>query len=1128
MDDVVSRLASASSVRCGALWGASRALTALALQERTGRPLLLVTPTSHEAEDLHGDILALVSDGPGEAGVHLFPHTEILPYEDVSPFSDIVHHRISVLHALVEGTARIVVAPVRAFLARLIPRSSFTGAQLVLQKGDLYELSDLVLYLVNLGYEQTSRVERAGEFAVKGGILDIFPSNLQDPCRIEFFDIEIDSLRRFDAGSQRSLGPVESLLVLPQREIMLHEENRTRALAEAVRIFPPSGDRDALGDLLAAGSDFPGMENYLPLFFEETSSLTDFFPERPLVIAVDADETVRQATAFERDIDELYNGYYSPMKLKLPPDALYQPLQECHGFDLRFETLATSESSSVAMPFAAPRQFMGDLSALSESIRERTGAGQEVHVFATYEGQADRVASLLSDCAPVRALEQARQGVLHVGHAPFSAGFVSDELGLAVILEREIFNRKRSLRRSVRSVNSVPIDSFLDLKPGDPVVHVQHGIGLFVAIERMNSLGLEKDYLKIEYRDSEKLYVPLEMINLVQRYIGQDGAALKLDSLGGRSWERTREKVKKNVEKLAKELVEIYAARMTLEGHAFGEDTRWQHEFESAFEFEETPDQVRAIEESRADMQSPRPMDRLICGDVGFGKTEVAMRAAFRAAMAGKQTAILVPTTILAEQHHATFRERFALFPAVHIDYLNRFRSSAEQKEVLSRLAAGHIDIIIGTHRLVSDDVRFKNLGLVVIDEEQRFGVQHKEKLKKMRRMVDVMTLTATPIPRTLHMSLIKVRDMSVIRTPPRSRLPVETYVLEFNENMVKRAIMAELDRGGQIYYLHNRVQSIENVRQFIARLVPQARVGVAHGQLHEHQLEKVMRDFIDGHLDILLCTSIIESGLDIPNANTLIVDRADAFGLGQLYQIRGRVGRSSRRGFAWLFYPPDRSLTEQAQKRLQVINEFTDLGSGFDLAMRDLEIRGVGNLFGAEQSGDIISVGFDMYCRILDDAVRELGSELREEQPDTVLNLDFEGYIPDDYIPDERQKIEIYKRIAACTSEADVDTLSLEVRDRFGPIPEIVSSLFRLSGLKAEGRAAGVRSLVQQGRYIAIEFVRNHDIDPARVVGLVQKAGARLVPGDKLLLLVPDPGGDLAVKVDFLKKTLQDLRQYS
>ncbi|MDR2734120.1 MAG: transcription-repair coupling factor [Spirochaetota bacterium] len=1170
MDAIVERLASCETVRCGALWGSAKALALLALSRRLSRPLLVIAGTTHEAEDIYADLLVMseeeapVKSGAVQSGksgaaqsgtgartsgaqdaalsaqIFLFPHTEILLYEEISPYADIVHQRIRVLHTLLRHEARIVVVPLRAWLARLIPQESFLGMSLLLQKSDRHELGELALYLVNLGYTQVRRVERSGEFTVKGGILDVFPSNLDDPCRIEFFDLEIESLRRFDAATQRSLAHIDSVLILPEREILLHEQHRSRALDGLYALFPPSPERDALGEILLEGTNFPGIENYLPLFFEKTARIDDFFSEAPIRIAVEGDEILRQAANFARDTAELYNGYYSPMKIKLAPDHLYAADCSMDDFDLRLETLATNEPHAVMMPFSAPLTFLGDLIALSKEVERRKEIGQDVFIFAGYDGQADRIASLMADCSPIRVgkedaktgaaktRKKAREkhGELYIGSALLANGFVSDELAVALILEREIFNRKRALRASLRKVNSLPIDSFLDLKPGDPVVHIQHGIGLFAAIERMNSLGLEKDYLKLEYRDGEKLYVPLEMINQVQRYIGHDGESLKLDSLGGRSWERTKERVRKNAEELARELLEVYAARMQLEGFSFGEDSRWQHEFESAFEFEETPDQALAIEETRHDMQGPRPMDRLVCGDVGFGKTEVAMRAAFRAALAGRQTAVLVPTTILAEQHHITFSERFALFPAVHIEYLNRFRSPVEQKEIMRRLAAGHIDIIIGTHRLLSDDVRFKNLGLVVVDEEQRFGVRHKERLKKMRRLVDVLTLSATPIPRTLHMSLINVRDMSVIRTPPRSRLPVETYVLEFNENMIKRAIMFELDRGGQVYYLHFWVQSIERVRQFLQELIPQAAIGVAHGQLPETQLEKVMHDFIEGHIQILLCTSIIESGLDIPNANTLIIDHAEKFGLGQLYQIRGRVGRSSQRAFAYLFYPPDRALTEDAQRRLQVITEYTELGSGYDLAMRDLEIRGVGNLFGPEQSGDVLAVGFDMYCRILDEAMQELGSAIIEEEPDTAINLNFEGYIPDDYIEDERQKIEVYKRIAACLSQAEVEELAHDVRDRFGPIPEMVLSLFKLSELKAAGRAAGVRSLIQQGEYIAVEFVKNHHIDPAKVVYIVQKKGARLVPQDRLLLLVKDPGGELAVKVDFLKKTLQDLKE--
>ncbi len=786
--------------------------------------------------------------------------------------------------------------------------------------------------------------------------------------------------------------------------------------------------------------------------------------------------------------------------------------------------LHLSEKNSIAFPFKSPAQFGGDLPRFKLEIDEKMKEGNAVGVLTSYEGQADRIFSLLENLKPLRGIDNGGKGKLAVDVYSLSEGIVSPELKFEIVLEREIFSRRRAYRRKFRSVNSVPIDSFLDLKPGDFVVHIQHGVGKFVGLERIETLGKEKDYLGIEYRDKEKLYVPLEMVNLVQKHLGRSGANPSLDSIGGKSWSKAKAKVKKGVEKLAKELVGIYSARIKQKGYSFGSDTKWQHEFEAGFEFEETPDQQKAIDAVKADMESEKPMDRLVCGDVGFGKTEVAIRAAFKAVMSGKQVALLAPTTILSEQHYQTFKERFELYP-VSIDYMNRFRSAKEQKDIIARLNSGKLDLVIGTHGLLRKDIEYKNLGLLIVDEEQRFGVAHKEKLKNMRKLIDVVTLTATPIPRTLHMSMIKVRDLSVISTPPRARLPVETYVMEFNEQMVKRAIMQELDRGGQVFYLHNRVKTILAVEKFINRLIPRASVGVAHGQLPEHKLEEVMFDFINGRLDILLSTSIIESGLDIPNANTLIVDGADNFGLSQLYQIRGRVGRSIEQAYAYLFYSAGKALTEQAQKRLQVINDYTELGSGFNLAMRDMEIRGVGSIFGSEQSGDIMVVGFDTYCRLLDDAVAEFGLTEQEAIVDTMVDLNYEGFISDDFISDERQKIEIYKRISSCSSADDVVKLKEEVRDRFGQIPGGVSSLFKISELKGEGQRIGIKSIFQIGNQIKIEFYDKNKIDISKLAILVQQGkGVNLVAGDRLMITIKDPGGDLKHKVNSVKNILQDI----
>lgn len=1127
MEEVCNRLAAGEEepLQCGGFWGASRALLLAALQKRLNRPLLITAGTSHEAEDIYGDLLYFLGGrdaDPVALPVGYFPHTEVLPYEEISPFGDIVHQRIQTLHRLLNGELNIVVTPVRALLTRLIPADSFVDASLMIRTGDLHEPDELIDYLVNLGYERVARTERAGEFSRKGGIVDIFPANLQDPCRIEFFDIEVESIRRYNAATQVSIEQVDELFVLPQREIMLHSEHTGRALKAIKSIFPATPERGALAEKIENGVVFNGIENYLPLFFDGTSRLQDFFPEEPLLVAADAESFYKNRDTFLRDITELYEGYFSGMTLKLSPEKLFEVKPDFPRLTLA--TLAPADGRTVAFPIRNPRQFNGNIKELVAALEERRRNGGFTAVFVPYKGQLNRVKGLLRELEPVSGVNNGGAGLVAVDEAPLSGGFELPEQKCAFILEREIFNRRRTLRRKFRTVNSVPVDSFLDLKPGDYVVHLQHGIGLFHGLERKTTFGNEKDYLKIEYRDNEMLYVPLEMINLVQRYLSPETRPPRLDTLGGRSWNKAKAKVQQNVEELAKELVEIYSARMQQRGHRYSADTRWQLEFESSFPYEETPDQQQAIEDVRHDMESERPMDRLICGDVGFGKTEVAVRAAFKAVMDGRQVAVLVPTTILAEQHYQTFRERFDLYP-VRVDFLNRFRSAAESRRVLEKLAAGGLDVVIGTHRLLSKDVKFHNLGLVVIDEEQRFGVRHKERLKKLRKLVDVLTLTATPIPRTLHMSLIKVRDMSVIRTPPRSRQPVETYVLEFNENMVRRAVMKELERGGQVYYLHNRVRTIEQVKLFLERLFPDAVTEAAHGQMPEHQLEQVMHDFIESRIDILVCTSIIESGLDIPNANTLIVDRSDLFGLSQLYQIRGRVGRSSEQGYAYLFYPPDKPLTELAQKRLQVLNDFTELGSGFNLAMRDMEIRGVGSMFGSEQSGDIMTVGFDTYCRLLEDAVKEFEIEQEPEPVETVVDLNYEGFLPDEYVNDERQKIEIYKRIASCFSEDEVATLREEVRDRFGPIPEGVSALFTLAELKAEGQRLGVRSIVGHGTQFRLEFDENHRVDPARLVNLVQqRADLSLNPGKELLLIVDNPGGQLGAQVAFLKNILQKL----
>jgi transcription-repair coupling factor (superfamily II helicase) len=676
--------------------------------------------------------------------------------------------------------------------------------------------------------------------------------------------------------------------------------------------------------------------------------------------------------------------------------------------------------------------------------------------------------------------------------APLSQGFALPDARFLLVQENEIFGRRARPSASLKTAHSTPIDTFLELNPGDYVVHMNHGIGRFMGIERLNALGYERDYVKLEYRDEEIVFVPIEQMNLVQRYVGNEGNAPRLDKLGSKVWESRKGKVRKSVEDIAARLLALYSKRKRAQGFAFPPDTEWQTMFEASFPFEETEDQLRCVEEIKADMESPQPMDRLVCGDVGYGKTEVALRACFKAVMAGKQTAFLAPTTILAEQHFETFKERFARFP-VRIEMLSRFVDHKKTRAVLAETAAGGVDILVGTHRIIQKDVVFKNLGLLVVDEEQRFGVKDKERLKELKTNVDCLALSATPIPRTLHMSLLKIRDMSLLATPPRNRRPIETWVGEWDEDAVAAAIRQEAERGGQVFYLHNRIESLLDARRKIERMVPEMLVETAHGQMDAAELEDVMRRFIHGGFHVLVSTTIIENGIDIPNVNTIIIDRADRYGVSQLYQLRGRVGRSERPAYAYLFYPQDQVLSEVAMKRLQVLSDYTDLGSGFKVAMKDMEIRGAGNLLGREQSGDIYSVGFDLYLRLLDEAVHRLENETYEPEQETLLELEYSGFIPDSYIEGAPEKMEMYKKIAAVRTREELDALHAEMSDRFGPPPDEAASLLSLAELRIICRELAVSSLREREGKARIEFAKVAKVKVDRLLRLIKESGGRV-----------------------------------
>ncbi|MDL2229885.1 transcription-repair coupling factor, partial [Treponema sp. OttesenSCG-928-L16] len=760
-----------------------------------------------------------------------------------------------------------------------------------------------------------------------------------------------------------------------------------------------------------------------------------------------------------------------------------------------------------------PRSFFGNIDYLKEEFAVLTKQGWSILVAAESEVQAERIRELLKDEA------------VRVAAMPFSSGFALPDIKFMLVQENEIFGRRKRPPRSLKSARSAAIDTFVELNPGDFVVHVNYGIGLFKGIERIRALGHERDYIKLEYAGEEYVFVPIEQVNLVQRYIGNEGSPPRLDKLGSKSWENRKGRVKQSVEEIAQKLITLYSKRKASMGFAFPKDTEWQTVFEAAFPFEETEDQLRCVEEIKEDMESPHPMDRLVCGDVGYGKTEVAVRACFKAVMGGKQVAFLAPTTILAEQHYENFQERFSQFP-IRLGMMSRFVDPRETKKRIEELRRGEIDILVGTHRIIQKDVLFRDLGLMVIDEEQRFGVKDKERLKELKTNVDCLTLSATPIPRTLHMSLLKIRDMSLLATPPQNRHPIETTIEEYNEDRLAAAIRREVERGGQVFFLHNRVETLNETRIKLERLVPEMLIDTAHGRMDGRELEDVMHRFIHGGFHVLVSTTIIENGIDIPNVNTIIIDRADMYGVSQLYQLRGRVGRSDRVAYAYLFYPKDRSLSEVAMKRLQVISDFTELGSGFKIAMKDMEIRGAGNLLGREQSGDIYSVGFDLYLRLLDEAVRRLEDENYEADTETLLELEYSGYIPDSYIDSAQEKMEVYKKIASIQTRDELERVYAELLDRFGPLPDEAQSLLSLAEIRIICRDLSVSSLKERSGLVRLEFGRVSKVKVDRLIRLMQEGAGRvkLDPKAPNVLILQTGSIGLKEKSEFIREKLAAL----
>ncbi|HLH99716.1 MAG TPA: transcription-repair coupling factor [Acidimicrobiales bacterium] len=1042
----------------------ARAFGIAGLAEAAGRrPVLVAVPTGQDAERLAHDLSAYL--GPDE--VELCPAWETLPFERVSPSVETMGRRLRAMARLL-GTAtahptpRVLVAPIRSLLQRLGPHVEEV-APVVIRRGDQVDPEELVARLVGMGYRREYQVEHRGELAVRGSIVDVFGSTDDGPVRIDLWGDEVDRLSEFSVGDQRSAEDLDVVELWACRELLPTEEIRERA-ARLIGEAPWGREQ---WERLAEGLTFDGMESWLPWLTPDERLLTDLIPAGGLVVLAEprrmrdrAAELLDEERALAGTLAQTWGATDSTFPpLHLPFDRL---LQET---DAAVWTVTPAPEGPGTTVVAAsgwdpvltePDRFMARLLQL---VREQ----YRLTICADGKGSAARLAALMAEhgiTAPVFE-EPPADGVLatpgvRVVICPLERGFVYPPAKVAVLAETDLTGRRRTHRRPRRRGRSTET-FFDDISTGDYVVHYQHGVGRFGGMVRRAIGGVERDYLVLEYRGGDKLYVPSDQIDLLRPYSG--GESPSLNRLNGSDWQKTKSRVRSAVREIAQELVVLYQKRVSSPGFAFSPDTVWQTEMEAAFPYVETPDQAKAINETKADMETSYPMDRLVCGDVGFGKTEVAIRAAFKAVQDGKQVAILVPTTLLASQHYQTFSDRFAGYP-IRVEMLSRFLTTAQAKKVVDGLADGSVDVVVGTHRLLSAEVRFKDLGLLVIDEEQRFGVNHKEAIKQLRTDVDVLTLTATPIPRTLEMSLTGIRDLTLLQTPPAERQPILTYVGEYDERAVAEAIRRELLREGQVFFVHNRVADIEKVAAELGGLVPEARIAVAHGQMDEGTLEKVVYDFWEGEYDVLVCTTIIESGIDMPTVNTLVVDRADRLGLGQLHQLRGRVGRAGQRAYAYLLFPPDQSLSEEAYERLRTIGEHTELGSGFKIAMRDLEIRGAGNLLSGDQSGHIAAVGYDLYVQMVSEAVASLKGEEVKPPAEIKLDLPVTANLPADYVGREDLRLEAYRRLATVTTHAEVDDIRDEWVDRYGPLPEPAAALLEIGHLRAECARTGVREV--------------------------------------------------------------------
>ena len=1055
----------------------------------------------------------------------MFPAKDFIFFQADVHSNQLERARIRVLKKLCEGESMSVITTMTALMNRIMPLSAWKAAAFSIREGEELSLDECRKRLVLLGYEYTSQVDGTGQFSVRGGILDIWPLTEEDPLRIELWGDEVDTIRRFDAESQRSGDRVTGLDVYPAKELILDEEaagrGRKKILDQAKKQEKLFRDQlkseeahrvkelgEEVKEKLDYGMDSGSLEVFLDDFYPGAGTLLDALPENALFFLDEPARLLEAAGAAETEFREsmvvrLEKGYVLPHQLNLFAGSSSVAAGLSNRRSVGLCMLAGTQGS-----FKSRRQFSLDVHSVSpynssfetleKDLARWRGNGNRIILLSASRTRGRRLAQDLTEDGITAFYSEddereLMRGEIMVTFGSAARGYEYPLIKFVVLTESDIFGKQKKPRARQKLYEGRKISSFTDLKVGDYVVHESHGLGVYRGIEKITTEKVVKDYMKIEYQGGSNLYVPVSSLDVIQKYAGAETAAPKLSKLGTAEWKKTKSRVRGAVKEIARELVDLYAKRSKREGFVYGPDTVWQHEFEEMFPFEETDDQLKAIADTKHDMESTRIMDRLICGDVGYGKTEIALRAAFKAVQEGKQVAYLVPTTILAQQHYNTFTQRLKDFP-VRVDLMCRFRSTAQQKKTIADLKRGTVDIVIGTHRLLSSDVQFKDLGLLVIDEEQRFGVTHKEKIKQMKTDVDVLTLTATPIPRTLHMSLIGIRDMSVLEEPPSDRLPIQTFVMEYNDEMVREAISRELARNGQVYYVYNRVNTIADQTARIAALLPEARVAFAHGQMRERELEQIMYDFINGQIDVLVTTTIVETGLDIANANTMIIHDADTMGLSQLYQLRGRIGRSGRTSYAFLMYKRDKVLREVAEKRLSAIREFTELGSGFKIAMRDLEIRGAGNLLGSEQHGFMEAVGYDLYAKLLNESVMELkGEKVITADFETTIDLEVDAHIPPRYIENETQKLEIYKRIAAIASRDEYDDMLEELIDRFSEPPVCVQNLLKIALLKNRAHEDYLTDVIARDNQIRFVYYREAPVDVTKITPYLETKKGRL-----------------------------------